>query len=240
MKLRKLLPLATIASTVAIVTPLVTSCGAGTYILDLTKQKEYKMVDQVEGSMKNAEATAKYFEAIAKNPKIYADDIFWINIGRASDDVPEGIEGTITFKITNIDKENQRISASYRMKESGETEYQGTKYKVDMDYTSQITNVPFEMSYYADFGTNPTWHFVAKYGEDITKWAADDKWTATSLDGHTFIWVNDAKVTDETIKKMTYDSKSKLDEVFDQYVYSIVSEFDFLESHYFANVTLEK
>ena len=66
MKITKLIPCATVASTIAIVVPLVTSCGSGTYTLILKNAKDYKLVDQKTGSMKEDEATKIYFEDIEK------------------------------------------------------------------------------------------------------------------------------------------------------------------------------
>ncbi|MCQ3914732.1 MAG: hypothetical protein MJ201_02985 [Mycoplasmoidaceae bacterium] len=80
--LKKLLPVAAIASTAAIVAPIVTSCGAGvSFSSDFENgviKEEYKAKVAPhagdETGMKNAEAKKAYFDDVAKNKTILADD----------------------------------------------------------------------------------------------------------------------------------------------------------------------
>lgn len=81
MKLKKLLlPVATIASTVAVVAPIITSCGKGG---NVNAQKlfdgEFERSENTvlsEDAWKLSEATKNYMDAVKHNPKIFSDDVF--------------------------------------------------------------------------------------------------------------------------------------------------------------------
>lgn len=83
MKFKKLLPIAAVASTAAVVAPLVTSCGVAnitwsTEFVDGEIKNPYKTQiaphAKDETGMNDEDASKAYFEDVSKNPKIFADD----------------------------------------------------------------------------------------------------------------------------------------------------------------------
>lgn len=119
--LKKLLPIVTVASTVAIVAPIATSCGVKTfrYVFDEENPgEEFKPDEQIaeetETRISESKATQAYLRYVKKNKKILADDITYAQISSyLSRPDPENYEieyGKSEVKIGNIEPETGKIS----------------------------------------------------------------------------------------------------------------------------------
>lgn len=119
--LKKLLPIVTVASTVAIVAPIATSCGVKTfrYVFDEENPGEEfkpdeKIAAESETRVTASKATQAYLRNVKKNKKILADDITYQQIfnylKRHDTDEYEIEHGESKVQIGNIDPETGKIS----------------------------------------------------------------------------------------------------------------------------------
>lgn len=108
--LHKLLPVATIASVAAVVTPLVTSCGKKWQYSFNFKDKDYEpTVDPLESDpLDNAGATAKYFTDAAANHDILVNDLF-VQISQQG--MEEGMDKfEAKVDVNNVDAQKHLLS----------------------------------------------------------------------------------------------------------------------------------
>lgn len=143
MKLKKLIPLASIASVGAIVTPLVTSCAKNAQIKweytyekgsEITKyEPKFSPTTETIDSVEKAKQV--YFNELDKNHKLYVDDLL-CNINIEIDAEIENLKydsmnGTVSINLTKFDKESKEVDFSM----SSEFEIKGkepeTQYPVE-------------------------------------------------------------------------------------------------------------
>lgn len=128
MKLKKLLPIAAVASTAAVVAPLVTSCGiaSGSFSVHMgsdgkpDKYYEPKVGKKAAGKVytDNENLQKDYFEDVAKNPKILVDDALYNQFGEYERNVGATGSGTAYVSITvkKFDAEKATFSGKVSLK----------------------------------------------------------------------------------------------------------------------------
>lgn len=121
MKLKKLLPIASVASVAAVVAPIVTSCGSATFSYKFDENNwatDFIPDNQIPASEHKLvwadESTYEYLSAVKKNKKILADDIVFSTIMYYFPQSEyEFTEGTCEAKIGNIDPKTKKCSFSF-------------------------------------------------------------------------------------------------------------------------------
>lgn len=131
MKLKKLLPIVAVASTAAVVAPLVTSCAKGVTVEWNTSdelptitpvKRQYPLVlsDVVEDAKHNIDAldkaTADYFEDLDKDPSLFAKDVinFFSDWAKPSFNASAVLDN-VSVKINKINKKDMSISYEVNM-----------------------------------------------------------------------------------------------------------------------------
>lgn len=205
MKLKTLLPIATITSVVGIVTPLVTSCGGYKEYKIPNKDniKDYEFVEPKGGTM-NAEsktATKIYFDDVKKNKKIFVDDYIkcfydvdtspydeWLGVGKINSN-----EG----RISTIDR------YVYKDKDADGN-------KIDETYTHELKNVQWVVNYVLDVRLDSQWNItpVSKTVDELKK---DHEWeyvlTSKVYNPHTKkydknMWTYNSNSNDDRLKEV--------------------------------------
>lgn len=120
MKLKKLLPIASVASVAAVVAPIVTSCGSATFSYKFDANywaMDFIPDNQIPSSEHKLvwadEATYEYLSAAKKNKKILADDMLFSTIWYYGYDTALFDEGIIDIEIGNIDPSSGKCSYSF-------------------------------------------------------------------------------------------------------------------------------
>lgn len=192
MKLKKLLPIAAVASTAAVVAPLVTSCGiaSGSFSCKMDDKGpdhyyEPKVERKAAGEAYETLDAAKkaYFEDVAKNPMIIVDDALYDMFGNYKQKNASDIEGTASLSITikKFDAEKGTFSGSVRLKMNGVGELPINKVdndeKVNLNLTYTYNNVPLDFKY--DASSELFTKFKLVHADDETL-KSDSTWTASS------------------------------------------------------------
>lgn len=191
--LKKLLPVAAIASTAAIVAPIVTSCGAGVTYKEYDKDGnfiEYKsVVDQhaaVTEAMSNDKALTEYLKAANENKKLIPDDYF---VFRSQQDKPKyEAEPKVTrqidyqFNVTSVDVEKKTVSATMKMNRKVVTEETDEKIKETSKTTETINaamvvkNIPVAIEWTSQTSEGNIWNFGFWYTQ-ISELTTNKTWS---------------------------------------------------------------
>lgn len=227
MKLTKLLPIATVASAAAIVTPLVTSCGTKWQEYEFTDG--YKFVDQKIGSMKESEATQTYINDVDDNNKIFVDDF----IKAMYSDTKSSYESHMYFGVSNVNTKDARLSMRIRVTASGTDE---AGQKVDGDGYESIENWPIKIVYLDDSIKESGWYITCPFlgntdDETLANMRNDKSWSAKMY----------SKAYDPVQKKYVEDKQTvNYETKEDSLVVMILSEFMLISSkpsYYLQKVT---
>lgn len=122
MKLKFLLPVATIASAAVIVTPLIASCSSKTVVLargswDYDKGQYVSKIEQAQGQVQDDnDATNLYFNNLVTNPSIYVDDELMSFNTDSNDELPVS---AASITLNKINKNEKRISAKINITNKG-------------------------------------------------------------------------------------------------------------------------
>lgn len=241
MKLRKLLPLATIASTAAIVTPLVTSCGKSTFGFTLETYKNYEFVEPKTGSLSKDEITNVYFEDASKNVKIYADDLLAPLVSGLPEVVPEGTNGKTSVTVKNINTEKHTINVVYYFKGKTITDIppQNAQVEMDMETTIELTKIPFFIDYLALDGGSYHWTLMPTYGDDLAKWKADADWSIKEK-GYVLMSHDGKKVEEWSEEYDDLYNSTNVDETKAVRIANLFGQYFTPSSHYLSKVTLKE
>lgn len=152
MKLKKLLPIAAIASTAAIVAPLVTSCGGKSLQWDF----KYEEVEDTPvltpyepkyegktGTMTLEAAKNAYFEQMDKNADLLADDILYGEYLRrfAYALLYDKYDGYVKVSISNYNKEKHTLSVTIEDNISVKNDYTEGTWNVKIQYLNMKWDV---------------------------------------------------------------------------------------------------
>lgn len=187
--LKKLLPIASVASVAAIVAPIVTSCGFKTFNYKWTESNpfdEFKpkncISEDEELELSDADGTFRYLSDAKKNKQILADDIVYcigwdlwplmpiINAGSS-------ITGTAKTKVGNIDPETGTVSwgISYTISD-GENE---------MSASIEVNNLKYILYHYASSEEEHQywcfapfiWYFKGSRFDPVAYLRSDHSWS---------------------------------------------------------------
>ena len=197
MKFKKLLPIAAVASTAAVVAPLVTSCGiaSGSFTAHIGSDGkpdhyyEPKVERKAAGeTYSDIEAAKKaYFADVAKNPMIIVDDALYDMFGTTKNRNADA-EGTVTLSINikKFDAEKGTFSGKVNLKVDGDEipfiNGQETKEKANFNIVYTYNEVPLDLVISTETWTKFKLTHVA---ESVLK--EDSNWTASSKGSVTMI-----------------------------------------------------
>lgn len=153
--LKKLLPIAAVTSTVAIVAPIVTSCGiaSGSFSTNIDPEKgqekyyESKIAVKPAGQFDTpALAEKTYFEDVAKNPMILIDDALYDSFAKTKS-VNVDKKSDITFisisvRISKFDAEKKTVSCKTVYKTKGNIVDGEKKTPIEIAATFDYKDVP--------------------------------------------------------------------------------------------------
>ena len=209
MKLAKYLPLLTIASTAAIVTPLVTSCSK--YIMyEITE--DYKLVDPKQGSMTEENATQVYLDDASKNTKIIVDDFL--------NHFPTNwTEGTTIYIGARVNTKSKSVSIKFNEKLNFKVE--GKKHS--RETILELKDIPISIDWDTKI-TTPAWSINSEIN-DIETAKSNTKWQYFE-----HYWGYDPATKKHYDKTNKYNYKTN-----DEDLSYIVSWFSFsFNSHYLS------
>ncbi len=127
--INKLLPIAAIGATAAVVTPLATSCGNGLnnfngetiFIPTIVPAEPDEEKIRRDGGYTAEEATDIYFADLAKNPEIFVQDMYYVlstGMFRAKNSTPAArdmIRTNLGIKYSNLEVNKTKLTLSYEV-----------------------------------------------------------------------------------------------------------------------------
>lgn len=154
--LKKLLPIAAVASTATIVAPIVTSCGiaSGSFSCNMNagipdKYYESKITVKPKGQFATpALAEKAYFEDVAKNPMILIDDALYDSFAKGENKVNNAVVGvdfisvSVTINKLNVGTEKTTISCKAVYQTKGSIVRDEKKTPTETKITFEYKNVP--------------------------------------------------------------------------------------------------
>lgn len=152
---KKLIPIAAAASSVAIVAPMVTSCGFS--MIDLSKEytpaKQYVPTEEEKGGVTPAQAKEIYDGQCFNNKNILRDDIYY-NQSRTGVSV-EGITAKYGFRVDDY-KLLGTVNYSIKIVSRGTGSYIGKTMKTNMTETITVKNAKITIQADANDGWKVT------------------------------------------------------------------------------------
>ncbi len=246
---KKLIPLATIGATAAVVAPLATSCSSSSLytqnILDLYYGRFIRETEVISGgSMSREEALLRYTQDIEKDNKILVDDYFQniqdilsiVTINEEKDPV----KGTLSIKVVDIQPYYHRLSLHLCIHASIPSEIlYGDEGKFDnLDLEVDINNFHYEMEYYKpDPNEKGYWEYAPVYvgigyAPDIRELKEDHNW---SMKAKGSFDVSMSGTRAKVNVDHSYDHKN-LTQSMGIWIFNILSPFLTIYSNYLDNV----
>lgn len=239
--LKKLLPVAAIASTAAVVAPIVTSCGAGTITFDVYKEdgtmNEYTpVVEQhaaVTTPLSNADGLKEYLTCLNNDKRIIADDYLASRFMKFSiSDEPKVTHKEklqITTKSVNL--EEKRVNVVCKMDSIHKIE--DTDNKTTTEITSSFTVTYTNIEMYAAYVAG-AWGITHNYGspkamKDDAKWSVTVKGTTKTVETTE---IGSDVETSKTDYKADANASDDIIKAVGQYLNYLT-----FDSHFFAKVT---
>lgn len=227
--LKKLLPVAAIASTAAIVAPIVTSCG-GQYSWRITKdnyetgyESVFKTEDLPTGELDTADATKTYFGYVKENKQVFADDLLLSFVQKGKLESIKQINEKLSASIGDIDPETGKVTVKMVWDQNRTLIDEKTESEVKGKLIIELKSVPFVVRHN---GTDWTISLDKTF-----KPAEDDKWSALiSVDGTRKV-TEDGKTTTYVTKYSQYGAGA------DASVLREISYLDAIPSNYLSQRT---
>lgn len=152
MKLKHILPIATVASIATIVTPLVTSCSSRwTMTYDWLEKGKYKSRIQPLSERGTTEAKAQqlYFDNLAKNKKLFFDDWAWSTLNDSYDNtssVAKLSQFNVKYKNMGVDKTKHLLS--FEIEFYAEGTLKSSQGRAVSNIEMLVNNLPYSLKYY--------------------------------------------------------------------------------------------
>ena len=254
--LKKLLPVAAIASTAAIVAPIVTSCGAGVSYSMYDKDGnfvEYKSVVEqhaaVTEGLDEPTALTEYLKAANENKKLIADDYF-VYLSDATKpktaDPIQKIQQDMQFSLKNVDVEKKTVSVTLKMNRKSVTELEDDKTheKTKMTHIDSgslvVSNMPFDCSYKGEDSKTGTykWNFGAWF-DDTQAMTQEKNWSVV-------VKINTKNIEETSLGTTTqnhnsdYTANSESSQNMLEEVRMFINQYLYIQnSHFFAKVAFK-
>lgn len=248
---KKLIPLATIGATTAVVAPLATSCSSvGLYTQNMIDLYYGRFIRETEvisgGTMTEEVAQLRYTQDIEKDNKILVDDYFQniqdilsvIAVNEAEEKDP--VKGTVSIKVIDIQPYYHRLSLHLCIHASVPSEilYGPDVNEFDnLDLEVDINNFEYELQYIDLLGAweyAPTYYYPDEiYEPDPWALREDNNWSMKAKGSfEATVYGTRAKV----IIDHFYDHSS-FENAY--YVFKILAPFIIIYSNYMDNVLLD-